>query len=198
VENDWSVWVFPRRVETAPPEGVTITARLDDAALAALREGGRVLLLVPPEAKGETLVPTRFLPVFWSGFMFPEQAGCNGFLVDAGHPALERFPTAAHSDWQWRDAADGGRAVVLNDAPPTLRPIVQPIDDFHRANRLGAVFEARVGGGRLLVCGLDLARDLETRPAARQLRHSLLSYMDSDRFRPAVELDPGLVRRWLG
>jgi hypothetical protein len=175
-----------------------VVDRLDDTALAALRDGRRVLLLIQPGGKGDGLVPTRFLPVFWSGFMFPEQAGCNGFLVDARHPALERFPTASHSDWQWRDAAEGGRAVVLNDAPRELRPIVQPIDDFHRANRLGAVFEARVGEGRLLVCGLDLARNLESRPAARQLRHSLLSYMGSERFRPAVELDPALLRLWLG
>jgi hypothetical protein len=129
--------------------------------------------------------------------MFPEQAGCNGFLVDARHPALERFPTASHSDWEWRDAAEGGRAGVLNDAPRELRPIVQPIDDFHRANRLGAVFEARVDGGRLLVCGLDLEGELEARLAARQLRHSLLSYMASERFRPAAELDAALLRRWL-
>jgi hypothetical protein len=198
VENDWGLWVFPRQVAIAAPEGVTITDRLDEAAASTLRGGGQVLLLIPPEANGEALVPTRFLPVFWSGFMFPAQAGCNGFLVDASHPALDRFPTATHSDWQWRDVADGGKAVVLNGAPPELRPIVQPIDDFHRANRLGAVFEARVGDGRLLVCGLDLARDLETRPAARQLRHSLLSYMASDHFRPAVELDLALLRRWLG
>ena len=46
--------------------------------------------------------------------------------------------------------------------------MVQVIDNFARNHKLGNVFEARVGDGRLLVCTIDLFEHLEQRPAARQ------------------------------
>jgi len=70
-----------------------------------------------------------------------------------------------------------------------LSPLVRVIDDFHRAHELGAVFETRVGAGKLLVCGFYLEGDLAARPVARQLRHNLLAYMSSERFQPAVEIE---------
>jgi hypothetical protein len=71
---------------------------------------------------------------------------------------------------------------------------VQVIDDWFTSRRLGLVFEARVGKGRLLVTSIDLERDLETNPVARQLRHSLLRYAAGDRFAPAVEVSADAVR----
>jgi hypothetical protein len=56
------------------------------------------------------------------------------------------------------------------------------------------LFEARVAGGRLLTCSMDLTSDLQDRPVARQMRHSLLAYMQGDQFRPAVEVDVAAVR----
>jgi hypothetical protein len=48
------------------------------------------------------------------------------------------------------------------------------------------MFEARVGSGKLVVCSIALD---DSNPVARQLRHSLLDYMTSDRFRPTQELN---------
>jgi hypothetical protein len=73
----------------------------------------------------------------------------------------------------------------LGPLPPALRPLVQVIDDWFTNRRLGLVFEARVGTGRLLVCSVDLAGDLSAQPVARQLRASLLAYAQSDRFNPS-------------
>jgi hypothetical protein len=69
-----------------------------------------------------------------------------------------------------------------------LQPIVQVIDVPERNHRLAALFEARVGRGRLMLTTFDLARDLVERPAARQMRHSLLRYLASEDFRPAAAL----------
>jgi len=53
-ENDWDIWVYPPRVETQAPPGITIFSRLDDQAKSVLESGGRVLLLVPPgKARGD-------------------------------------------------------------------------------------------------------------------------------------------------
>ena len=73
-------------------------------------------------------------------------------------------------------------------APAGLRPIVQPVPDFHYNTRLAHVFECKVGAGSLLVCGYDLSSDLARRPAARQLRRSLFHYVAGPEFRPSLSL----------
>jgi hypothetical protein len=85
----------------------------------------------------------------------------------------------------------------MNDLPRELRPIVQVIDDWNQNRRLGMVFEARVGDGKLLVCSSDLRTDIETRAAARQLLHSLLRYAASDRFRPTTAVGFETIARQL-
>jgi hypothetical protein len=65
-----------------------------------------------------------------------------------------------------------------------LQPVVQVIDDWVTARKLALVFEARVGNGKLLACSCDLVNDLDKRPVARQMRHSLLAYMADARFDP--------------
>ena len=67
--------------------------------------------------------------------------------------------------------------MILDDLPPDLRPTVQVIDDWVTNRKLGLVFEAKVGKGKLLVCSIDLKNDLDQNPVARQMRHSLLDYM---------------------
>ncbi len=62
---------------------------------------------------------------------------------------------------------------------------------------MGLVLEARVGSGKLMVCSIDLERDLETNAVARQLRSSLLHYMAGERFKPTVELSVKQVQSLL-
>ena len=76
----------------------------------------------------------------------------------------------------------------MTNLPGELRPIIQPIDDWNNARKLGLLFEARVEQGRLMVCSIDILNDLETRPVARQLRQSLLTYLSSEKFNPAIRL----------
>ncbi len=146
------------------------------------------MLIWPRGVTSDSTIAGQFLPVFWSYSYFPKQTGVMGVLCDPRHAALADFPTDAHSNWQWWELMESSRVFVLNDTPAGYRPIVQVIDDYHRNNKLGAVFETRVGKGKLLVCSLDLATDLSNRPVARQLRQSLLQYVNSDAFRPKDEL----------
>jgi hypothetical protein len=167
---------------------VLVTRTFDAAARQRLDEGGRVLLLAAPAE-----MPIRFLPVFWSLTWFKQQPGVLGILCDPKHPALSAFPTDSFTSFQWWDVLQGSRAFVLDDTPAALRPVVQVIDDYHRNHKLGAVIEARVGKGRLLATSLDLTRDLEARPAARQLLYSLQKYAAGESFRPGQELSAEAV-----
>jgi len=193
-ENDWDLWVYPARAAADPPDDVMVARCLDPAALARLSSGGKVLLLPGPKAV-KTDVALGFSSIFWNTAWTRGQAPHTlGILCDPAHPALAAFPTEYHSNWHWWDPVHRGAAMVLDDLPDGLCPIVQVVPDWFEPKRLGLVFEARVGGGKLLVSSIDLGEDLDERPVARQMRYSLLRYMAGDRFDPQVQLTPDQVR----
>lgn len=194
--NFWDIWVYPNR-EPAPPGDILIARTLDGAARAKLAAGGKVLLSLPAGTQTSGTMPMRFLPVFWSLSWFPKQPGHLGIYCDPSHPALDGFPTANGSDFQWWDVTENSAAFILNDTTSAFRPIIQVIDDYHRNHKLGAVFETRAGRGRLLVSAFDLAGGLASRPAARQLRSSLLDYMAGPKFDPQSELPAALLDKLL-
>lgn len=185
--NRWNIWVYPKQIDPAP-EGVVFAMTLNEA-LPALAAGKRVLFNPPyKQIKG---IEGKFVPVFWSPIHFPKQPGTMGILCDPKHPALARFPTEAHSDWQWWEPALRSKTVVLDGLAVT--PIVRVIDNFARNHSLANVFEARVGKGSLLFCAVDVTNELETRPVARQLRNSLLQYAAGKDFKPSRELPEGAL-----
>ncbi|MFO7167640.1 MAG: glycoside hydrolase family 2 TIM barrel-domain containing protein [Chloroflexota bacterium] len=193
-ENDWDIWVFADRLEAQEPGNVLVTDSLD-AALARLGEGGTVLLM-PPAAQVREVSKIGFSSVFWNTAWTRGQAPHTlGILCDPAHPLFGAFPTEGHSNWQWWELVHGAAAMWLDHMPPALRPLVQPIDTWFENRRLGLIFEAKVGAGRLVVCSMDLASDLDNRLVARQLRHSLLRYMASDAFAPQVEVSAAQIER---
>ncbi len=197
-ENDWDVWVYPPAVNTQAPPGVVMVEDLNDEALAALNAGGRVLLLIPPNrVKNDkpAKVELGFSSIFWNTAWTHRQAPTTlGILCDPKHPALALFPTEYHSNWQWWYLISQAGAMILDGLPKELRPTVQVIDDWVTSRKLGLVVEARMGGGKLLVCSIDLRKDQEHNPVARQMLHSLLHYVNSSSFKPAVALSPAEVR----
>jgi hypothetical protein len=193
VANDWNFWLYPAAVDGTVPDGVLVTHAWAEAEL-RLADGGKVLYLPRKADLDWTSPPLADVPVFWNRLMNPAWSRMLGLWVDRAHPALAGFPTADHMDWQWSELVSAARAFNLERLPVGLKPIVQPIDDWNRNYRLGAVFEANVGRGRLVVSTFDLDNRLDERPAARQLRRSLLDYMASARFRPATDVDPAALR----
>ncbi|MEI7909588.1 MAG: sugar-binding domain-containing protein [Verrucomicrobiota bacterium] len=183
--NDWDLWVFPATAAADAPANVLVTEN-PAAAWDALAGGGRVLLLAQQLGDKSTQRNAAWMPLFWSSRFFPGQdRDTLGALVQPRHPALAHFPTDGHLDWQWREICDGARGFVLDAMPADYRPIVQPVSDYHFNHKLAAIFElATADGGRLLVCGYDLANRLNQRPAARQLRTSLLAYAGGSDFTP--------------
>lgn len=111
-----------------------------------------------------------------------------GLLCDPTHPALAGFPSEPHSNWQWYHLIANSCAIILDGTPSGFRPVVQVIDDFSRNRKLGNLFEARVGKGRLMVCSIDLPA-LQDRPEGRQLLRSLYAYTGSGAFQPKQTLD---------
>lgn len=193
VENDWDLWLYaPTLPETTAPD-LHICRTLDEAALAHLAQGGKVLLLADPATVHAPSV-LGFSSVFWNtSWTRGQEPHTLGILCDPNHPVFADFPTEYHSNWQWWELIHGAQAMVLDDLPPTLRPLVQPIDTWFEARRLGLLFEAQVNGGSLMVCSMDLATDLDSRPVARQFRHSLLRYLAGGAFIPGMVVEKTAV-----
>jgi hypothetical protein len=200
-ENDWDVWVYPEAKQpgTQAPSGVVVAHRFDAQAQAKLESGAAMILMIPPESvrpdpkRGR--IALGFSSIFWNTAWTKGQAPHTlGILCDPRHPALAAFPTDPYSNWQWWYPIKHAAAMILDDQPAALRPIVQVIDDWFTNRKLALVFEARVGRGRLIVTSIDLdGPDLD--PVRRQLRSSLISYAGGPAFRPTVMLTAGDVRR---
>jgi len=192
--NEWEIWVYPAAVSVNPPADVLVCRKWSEAEK-ALADGKKVFFF--PEAMNPKLsMRGQFIPVFWSPVWFPNQKpNTMSILCDPKHPALAGFPTESYSNWQWYELLNNSRFIILNDAPSSLRPIVQVIDNFARNDRMGCVFEGRAGKGRLLVCAIDLNGMADENPEARQLLKSLYDYAGSGRFEPTVELPADLLEK---
>jgi hypothetical protein len=192
--NSWDIWVYPAKLDTQPSAAILITEQLDEKAQMTLKDGGKVLLM-PPLNFINSDIPPAFTTIFWNTQWTGRQPPHTlGILCDPKHPALAQFPTEFHSNWQWWDLVTKSRFMILDELPAELRPIVQVIDDWNTNRRLGLILEARIGKGRLLVCGIDLKSNLNERPVARQMLQSLLKYMDSNAFAPKSSIDAKLVQ----
>jgi beta-galactosidase len=194
VENDWNFWLYPATETEEAAHQIRITRSCDEA-LEAAAKGEKVLWIPLYNQLAWESPPIGRLPIFWNRLMGPKWDRFLGLVCDPKHPALALFVTDYYYDWQWEDVfRPACRAINMNKLPHELEPIVQMIDDWNRNDRLGAVFECRVGEGTLLVCAADLESNLDQRPVARQLRKSLLSYMESEKFDPKVEVSAGQLR----
>ena len=171
---------------------------LDDQTVAALEQGGKVLLFISPDrVQGDKLgkVALGFSSIFWNtAWTHRQPPHTLGILCNPKHPAFAHFPTDSYSNWQWWYLVSRAGAMILDDLPKDLRPTVQVIDDWVTNRRLGLVFEGRLGRGKLLVCSIDLSKDLRDNPVARQMLRSLLDYMAGPKFQPAIALTPEQVR----
>ena len=74
----------------------------------------------------------------------------------------------------------GGAAVQLDAVPEAFDPILEVVNSYKTISKQAAVFEWRVGKGRLLVCSLNLPG---SDPAAAYFRGCLLTDAAGEQFR---------------
>ena len=187
IANHWSVWVYPKSEGDAPTNEVQIFETIGPEFFKALNDGKRVLLL-PARDDVKSPLAGQFTPVFWNPVMFPNQPGSIGAMIDSQHSVFADFPTEDWTDWQWWELLYGSFAVDLDTIQDKVEMPLRFVDKFNRNALPAAIFEAKVGKGRLLVCTLDINSNLDSRITARQLRRSILNYMAGDQFQPGKEL----------
>jgi Glycosyl hydrolases family 2, sugar binding domain len=188
IANDWNVWVYPKDEAGPQTNAVEVFETAGADFFKALRDGKRVLLL-PARDHVKSPLAAEFVPVFWNPVMFPNQPGTMGAMIDARHPVFADFPTKNWTDWQWWELMHRSFSINLDALAARVGMPLRFVDKFNRNALPCAIFEARVGKGRLLVCTLDISNDLDSRIVARQLRRSILEYMNGKKFEPRNELN---------
>jgi len=194
-QNHWNFWAYPDSWPADPAPQKLLTTSSLDSAFVALAEGRDVLLCAAGQIRYGADVVHRFLPVFWNTSWFKmKPPHTTGAYIQAQHPVFADFPTEDWQDLQWWELTNRAQCMNLAEFPKDYQPIVQPIDTWHLSRKLGMMVEARVLRGRLLMTTLDITSNLDRRMVARQLRHSILRYMASSAFQPALTLDPVVLR----
>ncbi len=195
--NHWDFWVYPDKEETNVKikagkrtgaifhNGILITDTLDKQAQKELRKGGKVLLLAAGKVTYGKEVKQYFTPVFWNTSWFKMRPPhTTGIYVENTHPIFGDFPTDYHSDLQWWELVNKAQVMQFTDFPADFQPLVQSIDTWFVSRKIGMLFEANVGKGRLVMTTMDLKTNLDNRHVANQMRHSIIEYMTSDKFHP--------------
>ncbi len=203
VTNAWDLWLFPREaplppgaalrgpaqytwlrdwteLPVLPPDEpvaapVVLAERLDEGLVAALREGGTVLLaasegMVRPHVPNFGTVRYFFTPPANYG---PYEDGQNGTVI-LDHPMLGDFSHVGLAEWQFFRLMENAppldlAAFGLEDADPVIRVIHR----YPVCRPLAYLLERRVGAGRLIVSALHLDPSW---PEARCLLRSLVEY----------------------
>ena len=188
-ENEWEVYAFPLLSTNGAP--VVAAARqnvrmVDDISceelVAAMSRGERVLLL----GTG----PFRSLPATFRIGLAGRCSGNYATVIKQGHPALAGFPHDGFCGWQFRRLMEGGRVVQLEAGVP-FDPIIDVASSDKFPIRQSALFEYRIGDGRLLVCSFNFQNG---DPASAWLKKRLSDYVAGDEFAPTLNLTPGELR----
>ncbi|WP_158839572.1 sugar-binding domain-containing protein [Polaribacter sp. L3A8] len=200
-KNTWDLWVYPNKIPAITNENIVkVVNKLDASTVNYLQKGGNVLFNI---TKGDIAadkggdIGIGFSSIFWNtSWTNGQKPHTLGILCDPKNPALADFPTEYHSNWQWWDAMTNSNAIILDDLPK-MTPIVRVVDDWFKNRRLGLVFEAKVGKGKIIISGIDLHTNLESRLEAKQLLYSLKKYMTTSEFNPEVTLEINQIKSLL-
>lgn len=193
-KNAWNIWVYPKFLPQLD-DGVHIVTSLDDATQQLLKQGERVLYVHPFGTHPENGVRGCFTTQFWNPFMKPQEA-LNGILCDPSHPLFKDFPTESYTNYQWWEIIMKSYPFYMDALPKEFFPIVQLVPGIKDNKKIGLIWECAVESGKLLVCTADLF-NVTDRVAAKQLKYSILRYMNSNDFAPEATLSFELLQQVL-
>ncbi len=194
ISNNWDFWVYPTELPLQDTKEIHITNRIDNETKDILNKGGKVLILLAGKVEQGKDVVQYMTPSFWNTSWFKMRPPhTEGSLINDFHPVFKDFPTDFYTGLQWWEVVYKAQVMEMNSFPADFQPIIQPIDTWFINRKLGTLFEANIGKGKIMVCSADLKSDLDNRPVARQLYYSIVNYMNSHLFLPEHSLDLSII-----
>lgn len=183
VSNHWTIWVYPEKLPEVHLSNVLMTDEWNAKTKEYLKNGGTVFLLADT-GEISSDVPPGFSGISWNAVWSGTPPNLLGILCDPEHESLKNFPTEFHSNWQWFDLVRNSKPMQLDGLTSTLKPLVQMIPDWNNNRKIGLVFEAKVGNGKLLMTSINLKGISEHSAVARQMMYSLQKYLASGKLNP--------------
>ena len=194
VRNSWDFWVYPQELTKVDSEGIYIAQTLDETAKNVLARGGKVLLTAAGKVTMGNDIRQTYLPVFWNTSWFKMRPPhTTGAYIHTEHPLFKHFLSDDWANLNWWELLNRAQVILLSDMPADYQSPVQPIDTWHLSRKLGMIVEAQVGKGRLFMTTMDIDSHLSQRLVARQMRHAILTYMQSPDFKPTLKLSADRV-----
>lgn len=194
IENKWDFWVYPQKESMPVCKDIYICDTLDAKAMKVLDKGGKVLITAAGKVTLGKDVKQHYLPVFWNTSWFKMRPPhTTGAYIDKSHPLFKHFPTDDWSNLNWWELLNKAGVMNLRELPLSYQPVIQPIDTWHVSRKLGMLIEANVGNGKLLMTTMDINTNLNQRIVARQMCKAILTYMESDDFKPTLRLEPKVI-----
>ncbi|MBE6847678.1 MAG: beta-glucuronidase [Ruminococcus sp.] len=197
ITNRYDITILSPAKPVIPQDAVSVVHTMADA-LPLLQKGNAVLMLPATVAQS---IPGFYCTDFWCYPMFRSisesmnkevPVGTMGLCIQAEHPIAKVLYSEEYTTPQWYTPVSHADCAILDAAPEGFRPIVQMIDNFERNHRLGLIFEARVGGGRLLVSTIR-TEECPDDAAMSALAQALTDYAASPAFAPEAELDARML-----
>ena len=178
--NDWPAWVYPKVIEPpqaevplfASPEllpsltGLGVKTLPDAAPLPAkavyvssvptrsmleAMDAGACLLLLRPQGLFPAAA-TRFKTAWWHGNARDNNAG----TVVYEHPVTRAMAPEGWCDAGWRRLIEGCDGYLLDAFPAMPEVLIRGIEVSSVCRNKALLFQAGVGSGSLVVCGLNL------------------------------------------
>lgn len=194
ITNNWDFWVYPTTLPEVNTSNIYVTSTIDTKAKDILNSGGKVLFLLAGKVEQGKDVVQYMTPAFWNTSWFKMRPPHTvGTLIRDNHPIFKNFPTDFYTGLQWWELTNKAQAMEMNSFPADFQSIVQPIDTWFINRKLGMLFEANVGKGKIVVCSADIQSDLDKRPVARQLYYAITKYMTSGFFYPEFNLKLSVI-----
>lgn len=194
-ENHYDFWIYPAEEPMMQANGIYITDTLDTKAIQTLKTGGKVLLTAAGKIRYGKDIAQQYLPVFWNTSWFKMRPPhTTGAYINKAHPVFKDFPTDDWTNLNWWELTNRQQVMQFTEFPTTFQPIVQSIDTWFVSRKIGMLFESNVLNGKLLMTSIDISSNLDKRIVARQLRKSILKYMQSNEFKPEHTIDVQLIK----
>ncbi len=185
IENNYTFYSFPDCDVKITEKGAKLEcgkvafAYSEEEAVALLEKGEKVIYI--PSAEGK--LPGTYCTDFWCYPMFssisesmgrPLPIGTLGCLIQNDHPALKEFQAEFYTTPQWYEPVSHCHCEVLTGTD--IKPIVQMIDNPHRADKLGILYEKETSAGMLFVSTIRFA-EISDAPEAKWLLKGIAEYL---------------------
>ncbi|MBX7256747.1 MAG: hypothetical protein K1Y02_10325 [Candidatus Hydrogenedentes bacterium] len=158
-----------------PTKAVYVSNQLTPELVDAVLAGASLVLYKP--LMFTTAAPVRYKTAWWSGSPDDNNAG----TVVYEHPVTRDMAPEGWCDTSWYRLLEGSEGYLLDELPVRPNVILRGIEVVHVCRNKGLLFEASVGEGAVVVCGLNLdaSDDGAACPEAEWLTSQLIEYAGS-------------------